>query len=198
MENPYAASIATVEPAAPGQKRLPVWKSLLIAYLVHHVAGVLGFSAAFIYTNGVSLLFGSLKSVVFVLAGIPVCDLYLVIEPLGAGEIVPETYVGLRWLRSLVVLSVLTAIVAYSATRHRGWLWYVAIVTFLLFVSLVLSRVADRNAVGAPPGPGLVPAKGLISFPRSAWERAGRTLCVHTGRGAAGLAFPRGAWERGG
>ena len=59
MQNPYAASNLSAEPAADGRKRRPVWKSLLIAYAVHHVAGVAGFYTGYIYTSGVSLLFNS-------------------------------------------------------------------------------------------------------------------------------------------
>jgi hypothetical protein len=148
MENPYAASSLRAEPPAGSARRRPIWKSLLIAYAVHHVAGVLGFCAAYMYLGSFSVLFGSWTSVLYVLTGVPVFDLWLIIEPLGAGKVVPATYVGLRCLRSLAAVTSLAAIIAYAATRRRAWLWYIGVVTFLLFFSLVLSRVADRNTAG--------------------------------------------------
>jgi len=139
MDNPYEAPVA-VSPVADenvGRRRGAVWKSLLIAYAVHHAAGALGFIADYLFDAGtLSGLFGGARTVGFMLGSMPFCDLWMIVGPLRAGDGVPATFVALLWLRSLVTISTLAAIVGYAVHRHSAWLWYIGIFTFVLFASL--------------------------------------------------------------
>lgn len=68
---------------------------------------------------------------------IPVFDLYCLIEPLLIGESVPPTYVPLRWMRCVGVMTLIVAGITYVFMPRRVILWYLGVVTFLIAMSLV-------------------------------------------------------------
>ena len=152
MDNPYAASHLSAEPATEGRKRRPVWKSLLIAYAVHHLASVLGLLAGLMVEPSQWERFfppNDPWAALVMLVIVPVSDLYFLVEPLGAGDSVPYTFVALRVIRSALALTIAVAAVAYGRTHWRGWLWYVGIVSFFVYLSSVLTNAAnDRLLLG--------------------------------------------------
>jgi hypothetical protein len=169
MENPYAASIAPPEPSKEGGKPRPFWRGLLLAYVVHHFLGALGHLAGWLLVWRDSPNLFALEDAWWMtplfLLYTPILDFFLLIEPLGAGEMSPATFMAFKWLRSVFVLTIPVAVVAHAITRHRGLLWYLGIISFLLCMSVPLlfvmdGRIASQSA-GCPPGPGLVPAVGL-------------------------------------
>jgi hypothetical protein len=175
MENLYAASIAPPESPTDGGKPRPIWRGLLLAYGVHHFLGAFGHLAGWLLVSrdwpNLFPLEDAWWMTPLLLLYTPMLDLYLLIEPLGAGEISPLTFMAFKWLRSVFVLTIPVAVVAYAFSRHRGLLCYLGIISFLLCMSVPLlfkmdGRLASQST-RCPPGPGLVPA---ISFtaPRAA------------------------------
>jgi hypothetical protein len=149
MENPYAAPELTPELAKEERRRPKMWRALLVAYGMHHGFSVLGmFVGVLVEPNEFSRFFPPDEPLLCLLqiVLIPVTDLFLVIEPLTVGEIVPAIMVGIRWLRTLLVLSIPVAGLVYALSKRRAALWYVGIVSFVVHMSYVLTMALDRRA----------------------------------------------------
>jgi hypothetical protein len=144
MENPYAASNLSAVPVAEGRKRRPLWKSLLIAFAVHHVFSWLGFLSGLLVVPGTEWqgVFPSDRPgfVVAKLFFFPLMmDGRTLVEPLFL-DIVPPVVTVLRVIRFALVLTLPIAGIAYLSTLRPLCLWYLGIVSFflglLLFVTI--------------------------------------------------------------
>ena len=82
---------------------------------------------------------------VSVLLFAPTIHLYLLFEPLFVGEIAPNTFVPLRWVRSALVLTIPLAGLTYIASRRRAALWYLGVLSCLLIASGVVSTTLDAE-----------------------------------------------------
>ncbi len=143
MENPYAASSLSAEPTPEGRKRRPVWKSLFIAYVVHHVFSWLGFLSGLLVVPGTEWpgVF-PLDRPGFVVAKLLLFPLMMdgrtLVEPLFL-DIVPPLVTVFRLIRCALVLTLPIAGIAYLWTQRRDCLWYLGIVSFLLGLMLLIT-----------------------------------------------------------
>jgi len=142
MENPYAASHLSAEPATEGRKRRPVWKSLLIAYAVHYVFSWLGFLGGALVVPGSGWPRVPLETPGFAVAMFfffpLMVDGHTLLEPLFL-DIVPPVVAVLRLIRFALLLTIPVAGIAYLLTLHRLCLWHLGIVSFLLGLLLVVT-----------------------------------------------------------
>jgi hypothetical protein len=147
MENPYAPPSVPPELAAEERRRPRLWRSVLFAYLIHHGSCLLGIAVGILFVQDEWKEFfppDQAWESVLTLTATPVLNLYMLIEPLGVPDIVPPTFVPLRWLRSAFVLTIPVAGLAYLISRRRAALWYLGVISFLLTLSLVFSHSIDR------------------------------------------------------
>jgi hypothetical protein len=145
--NPYESPSAESEAEGTPRPRRRFWRGLLIAYVVHHGFFVLGtFVGIICMPSTWSRWFPPEQPWrgLLLLILVPICDVYVLLEPLGAGEIVPATFVGLRWVRSGFVVTVFAAMVGYAISRRRTLWWYLAVMSFLLALSLIISFAFDN------------------------------------------------------
>jgi hypothetical protein len=141
MDNPYAAHDLTPELVAEERQRPKFWRGLLTAYAVHHVCAVLGMlTGVLIMPSEWPRHFPPDKPHIVLanLVLIPALDLFLVLEPPLLSFVAPELVTFWHWLRIPLVLTIPVALFLYAKSRRRDWLWVLAIVSFGVFVSLVL------------------------------------------------------------
>ena len=140
MANPYAAPELTPELAAEERQRPKFVRGLLIAYAVHHISSVLGM------LTGVLLDPSPLRNAfpldplltIQILVFIPVIDLLVILEPFIWSSLAPELVKFWHWLRIPVMLGIPVAGWMYARSRKRIWLGVVAIVSYGVFVSLIV------------------------------------------------------------
>jgi hypothetical protein len=155
MTNPYAAPEVTPELAQEERKRPKMWRSLLVAYGVHHGFALAGtFVGLLICPSEWGRVFpvnplARLSSIAFT----PVFNLLIIADPYIAGELLHvESYLALRWARTFLVLSIPIAGLAYALWRRRFALWYIAAISFLSFATHVITDVVSRTEVNERSG----------------------------------------------
>src|SRR5262245_34311726 len=101
MENPYAATVTQEESATAVRTGRSVWKSLFIAYGVHHGFAVLGLFAGLALNPRLWSVVGDPCLTFFAFIAIPILDAYLVTEP--TSPIVLHDRPRTGWLPAAVV-----------------------------------------------------------------------------------------------
>jgi len=151
MENPYAAHDLTPELVEEERRRPKFSRALLTAYVVHHVFSVVGMLAGVLVKPSEWQKFFPLDKPLEALASlvfVPMIDVFIVLEPLLLSFIAPQLTTIWHWLRIPLVLSIPVAGFMYAKSRRRDWLWYLAIVSFGVFLSFVLWYARDPRAMG--------------------------------------------------
>lgn len=138
-ESPQTLSDAVVEQAS---KNSPMGRLLRLtyAYVVHHGSFLAGMFAALLVKWDMWVkVFPPDKPHMWVMNFfcVPVFDFFCLFEPFVIGELVPPTYVPLRWMRCVGVMTLMVAGLTYAFLPRRVILWYVGVVTFLIAMSLV-------------------------------------------------------------
>ena len=152
MDNPYAAQELTPELVEEERQRPKFWRGLLTAYAVHHVCSVLGMLTGLLIKPSEWPNFlprhnplEAIQTLVF----IPVLDLFVIMEPVIVSFIAPDLVTFWHWLRIPVTFMIPVAGFLYARSRRRDWLWVVAIVSYGVFVSLILwlalARAIERQ-----------------------------------------------------
>lgn len=147
MSNPYTAPLVTPELAAEERQRPKFSRGLLMAYAVHHLFAVLGILAGVLVRPSVVRTFLPLHNPVASLVSvlqIPLHDLVIVLGPIVL-TVFREPATFWDWLRMPVTLLIPLAGFMYAWSRRRDWLWGIAIASFLVFLSLVLSYSHPRT-----------------------------------------------------
>jgi hypothetical protein len=136
MTNPYAPSQVTPELAQEERKRPKMWRSLLLAYGVHHVFSWLGFLSGLLVVPGSEWqgifppdrpAFIAAKLCFFPL----VMDGRTLFEPLLL-DIVSPTVPVVRWIRWALLLTVPVAVIAFVLTKRQLFVYWVGVSSFLL------------------------------------------------------------------
>ena len=141
MENPYAAHDLTPELVQEERRRPKFWYGLLIAYVIHHVFSVLGmFTGVALKPSEWRRFFSTDNALagLFSVVSIPLADLFMVLEPPIMWFYFPELTTIWHLLRIPLVLAIPVAGFMYAKSRRPDWLWYLAIVSFGVYVSFVL------------------------------------------------------------
>ena len=128
MDNPYAAPQLTSELATEERRRPKFFRGLLIAYVVHHVASVLGMLTGVLIKPSQLHNFFPLNDplqVIQTLVFIPLIDLFVILEPVLLNLFkAPELVTVWHWLRIPVTLGIPVAGFMYALSRNAngcGW-----------------------------------------------------------------------------
>ena len=148
MENPYAAPELTPELAKEERRRPRLLRGLLIAYGIHHLASVAGMLTGLLFRPSQWPNFfppNNPLEAMQTLVLIPIADLFVILEPVLLTSFKASDLVTIwHWLRIPVTLVIPAAGFMYARSRKREWLWVVAVVSFGVFVTLVLWFALDR------------------------------------------------------
>jgi hypothetical protein len=141
MENPYAAHDLTPELVEEERRRPKLSRALLTAYAVHHLFSILGLLVGLVVKPSEWRHFcppDNPLEALAILVFIPLIDVLNVLEPLVLRLAAPQQITIWHWLRIPLTLSIPVACFMYAKSRRRDWLWYLAIVSFGVFLSFVL------------------------------------------------------------
>ena len=138
MSNPYAAPEVTPELAAEERRRPKFLRRLVVAYAVHHLASVLGIFTGVLLRPGPVAQLDDPQLIIQVLVFIPLLDVFVILEPVIMSSFGSDQVTFWHWVRIPVTLAIPAAGFMYSRTQKSVWLGVVAILSYGVFVSLIL------------------------------------------------------------
>jgi hypothetical protein len=132
MTNPYAAPEVTPELAQEERKRPKMWRSLLVAYGVHHGCAVLGLFAGLAFNPILWYVLLYPCAILSAFIAIPILDVYLVIDSFaGVGPNGPHDHPETGWIPAVLVITIALASVSYAVCRRRELLAYIGLTSFV-------------------------------------------------------------------
>ncbi len=150
MTNPYAAPEVTPELAQEERKRPKMWRSLLLAYGVHHAFAVLGLFVGLAFNPMLWLFLQNPCTIFLALTAVPILDLYLLVavaESSGPKLMIETGWIGFAGMLSLVVVGVW-----YSISPRRELLVYLGAISFAVAVWFIFAwRIREQRLGGYHP-----------------------------------------------
>jgi hypothetical protein len=109
-----------------------MWRSLLLAYGVHHGFAVLGLFAGLAFNPWLWYVLQNPCVVLSAFIAIPILDVLLVSEPTSTGNVHgPHDHPETGWIPAVLVITIALASVSYAISRRRELLAYIGATSFV-------------------------------------------------------------------